>query len=252
MSEINLTKTSALSVDQLAVAAPHLINLYKSAEVVLKDRDLIGERGPVYLVLDRSGSTRPFYRDGSLQRFAEQTLGLAAHLDDDGVVPVVFFSTEVHTHGALRRKKTFDVSLDNYKGRIEAIHEGLGHMGTTNYADAMKAVIEHYQASGSTDPAFVAFLTDGAPTDRAATTALIKSSSRLPIFWQFVGFGEDPFTFLRSLDEMPVPQQRVIDNAGFFAAGANPKAMTDDALYRLLLGEYPQWLRAAREQGIVA
>lgn len=255
-SPIDLTKTSAISLDKVAGTAPGLINAYKSAETTLRKNDLLGERAAVYLVLDRSGSMRPFYSDGSVQRLAEQTLGLAAHFDDDGIVPLTFFSTDVHTHDVrrgLRRRssKTIDISLGDYQGRVGAIHERLGRMGRTNYAAAMEAVIEHYQQSKTSAPAFVVFQTDGAPDDRAQTTALLKQTAKLPIFWQFVGFGDDPFTYLRSLDEMPVPQARVVDNAGFFPAGESPRTLTDDYLYTKLMGELPKWLKAARSQGIL-
>ena len=236
-------KQPAISLEKVQATAPGLVNLYKQASVSLEKHSLAGERAAVYLVLDRSGSMRGYYKDGSVQRLAEQTLGLAAHFDDDGTVPVVFFSTKVDGID--------EVSLDNYQGRIEEVHSRLGHMGQTNYAAAMEAVIDHYQRSGATDPAFVVFQTDGSPTNRKATTDVLCRASRLPLFWQFVGFGDDEFAFLRRLDELPVPGKRAVDNAGFFAAGTNPQAISDDRLYDLLMSEFPDWLSAARAQGIV-
>ncbi|GAA2970808.1 VWA domain-containing protein [Streptomyces lactacystinicus] len=256
MSIPSLTKTSAISLEKITGTAPGLIDTYRSAEATLRNIDLLGLRAAVYLVLDRSGSMRRFYNDGSVQRLSEQALGLAAHFDDDGIVPLTFFSTGVHTHkvrrGLLHRsEKTIDLSLDNYQGRVGAIHNGLGHMGRTYYASGMEAVIEHYQQSKTTAPAFVIFQTDGAPDDKPATTKLLKDVAKLPIFWQFIGFGNDPFAYLRSLDDMPVPAARIVDNAGFFAAGDNPSALTDNHLYSQLMGEFPKWLKAAREQGIL-
>ena len=253
----NLGKTSAISLEKVTETAPALVSLFKSAEVTLKKANLLGERAAVYLVLDYSGSMIRFYKNGSVQHLAEQSLGLAAHFDDDGIVPLVFFSTDVHTHTVrrgLRRhvEKTTDIALDDHHGRIESIRKSLGSMGRTNYSTAMAAVIEHYQQSGTTAPAFVIFQTDGAPTDRAATTSLLQNAAKLPIFWQFVGFGDDPFTYLRSLDEMPVPQSRIVDNAGFFPAGNDPQALGDEHLYSQLMSEFPKWLEAARAQGIVS
>ncbi|MFD9540616.1 vWA domain-containing protein [Streptomyces sp. NPDC060022] len=234
---------SAVGLEQIAASAPGLVSLYKTAAVSLTKRRISGERAAVYLVLDRSGSMRPYYRDGSVQHLAEQTLALAAHLDEDGVVPVVFFSTGIDG--------TADISLDAYRDRINPLHESMGHMGRTNYHVAMQAVIDHYESCGATDPALVVFQTDGSPTSKAAAEHVLCTAARLPIFWQFIGFGYDDFRFLRKLDELPVPARRVIDNAGFFAAGPSPRDTGDADLYDQLLQEFPQWLTAARNAGIV-
>jgi hypothetical protein len=233
----------AISMAKVEQTAPGLISLYKQAAVSLDKHRLSGERAAVYLVLDRSGSMRDFYNDGTVQHLAEQTLGLAAHFDDDGTVPVVFFSTEVDG--------VAEVSLTEYSGRISKLNEAYGHMGRTNYAAAMEAVIEHYQGSGATAPAFVVFQTDGGPTSKSAAVDVLCRAATLPLFWQFVGFGADEFRFLRRLDELPVPARRVVDNAGFFAAGKDPRAIPDARLYDQLMAEFPDWLAAARAQGIV-
>jgi hypothetical protein len=234
---------SAIGLEKVEAAAPGLVSLYKQAAVSLEKHRLSGQRAAVYLVLDRSGSMRPYYRDGTVQHLAEQVLGLAAHLDDDGRVPVVFFSTGVDGIA--------EVALEDYAGRVEALHGSLGHMGRTNYHLAMEAVIDHHRASGSADPALVVFQTDGGPSSKAAAERVLCEASRLPLFWQFVGFGNDEFRFLRKLDDLPVPERRVVDNAGFFAAGPDPRAVPDAELYDRLTGEFPDWLRAARAGGIV-
>lgn len=236
----------AVSLEKVRSTAPGLVDHYRTARVSLEKTGLSGLRAAVYLVLDRSGSMRPFYRDGTAQHLAEQVLGLSANLDDDGTVPVVFFSTAVDG--------VAELTLDDHTGRIGRLHDSYGHMGRTNYHTAMQAVLDHYQASGSTDPAFVVFQTDGAPTSRAAAERLLCEASRLPVFWQFVGFG-DPgskeFTFLRKLDELPVPARRMVDNAGFLPAGHDPRTVPDQVLYDRLLAEFPAWLAAARSAGIV-
>ncbi|MFE0102346.1 vWA domain-containing protein [Streptomyces sp. NPDC059009] len=235
----------AISLTKVERQAPGLVNLYKSAAVSLRKHALEGARAAVYLVLDRSGSMREFYRDGTVQHLAEQILGLAAHLDDDGTVPLTFFSTDVD--GAA------DLDLSNYRDRIAKLHASLGHMGRTNYHWAMDAVLDHYLDSGSRAPALVVFQTDGGPTSRAAAERYLCKAARLPLFWQFIGFGDpddNEFRFLHKLDDLAVPAKRVVDNAGFFHAGRDPRALSDDALYDSLLGEFPSWLAAARAQGI--
>ncbi|MGA5296998.1 VWA domain-containing protein [Streptomyces koyangensis] len=200
-----------------------------------------GLRAAVYLVLDRSGSMRPYYRDGTVRHLAEQALALAAHLDGDGTVPVVFFDTDAHP--ATR------VSLDCHEGRVQELHQRYSHMGTTDYAAAMLEVIEHYTATGATAPAFVIFQTDGGPYAKREAERVLCRAARLPLFWQFVGFGDDRFAFLRKLDEPAVPRKRIVDKAGFFAAGPRPRSWTDEALYDALPAEFPAWLEAAGALG---
>ncbi|HCA84986.1 MAG TPA: toxic cation resistance protein [Streptomyces sp.] len=235
-----------VSLEAVESTAPGLVSLYKAASVTLDKRGLAGQRAAVYLVLDRSGSMRNYYKDGTVQHLAEQALGLSANLDDDGTVPVVFFSTGIDG--------TADISLDDYEGRIETLHAGLGHMGRTHYDSAIEAVVEHYKKSGSTDPAFVIFQTDGAPTSKPAAEKALCEAAELPIFWQFIGFGETEakgFDFLRKLDNLAVPERRKADNAGFFHAGPQPMSLTDAVLYDELTAEFPEWLAEAREKGIL-
>jgi hypothetical protein len=228
----------AISLTKMEATAPGLVDLYKHAGVSLAKRGLSGQRAAVYLVLDRSGSMGGYYRDGSVQHLAEQALGLSAQLDDDGIVPVVFFDHGVYP--------PVDVALTAYQGLIARENARLGSMGGTAYAPAMRAVIDHYQASGATAPAFVIFQTDGEPGDDRETERILKNASNLPIFWQFVGFGRS-FRFLSKLDTL---RGRTVDNAGFFAAGADPSMLSDSVLYDQLMGEFPQWLAAAHAAGI--
>ena len=237
---------AAISLSKVEETAPALVSLYKSAGVSLRNHGLDGVRAAVYLVVDYSGSMKPYYKDGSVQALADRVLGMSAHFDDDGTVPVVFFSTDVDA--------VTDIALADHRGRIERIVAGLGHMGKTSYHLAMDAVIDHYLDSGSTDPALVVFQTDGGPINKLAAERYLCKAARLPLFWQFVGFGDPTskqFDFLRKLDDLAVPQKRVVDNAGFFHAGADPGRVSEAELYDRLVGEFPKWLVAARAQGIV-
>lgn len=237
---------AAISLSKVEETAPALVSLYKSAGVSLRKHGLDGVRAAVYLVVDYSGSMKPYYKDGSVQALADRVLGMSAHFDDDGTVPVVFFSTDVDA--------VTDIALADHRGRIERIVAGLGHMGKTSYHLAMDAVIDHYLDSGSTDPALVVFQTDGGPINKLAAERYLCKAARLPLFWQFVGFGDPTskqFDFLRKLDDLAVPQKRVVDNAGFFHAGADPGRVSEAELYDRMVGEFPKWLVAARAQGIV-
>src|ERR1044072_3144333 len=119
----------AISLDRVRSG---LVSRTKAAAVSLDKQGLTGQRAAVYLVLDHSGSMGGFYRDGSVQRLAEQALGLSANLDDDGTVPLIYFGTDA--------ERPIEVSLTGYAGIIDRTHTAV-RWGTTDYAAAMRAVI---------------------------------------------------------------------------------------------------------------
>lgn len=236
----DMTK-SAISLDKIQAEAPGLVNLAKTAAVSLEKRGLEGHRAAVYLVLDHSGSMSHHYASGAVQKLTDQALGLSVNVDDDGIVPTIFFGT--------RAQEAVNVSLDNYVGAVDRLRPP--NWGSTNYADAMHTVITHYCTSGASEPALVIFQTDGNPDNKGEAEKLLKDASKLPIFWSFVGFGDD-LTFLRRLDNLRVGfGGRKVDNASLFETGYDPLHVSDAALYDGIMHEYPKWLTDARAAGIV-
>ncbi|MFD5682160.1 MULTISPECIES: VWA domain-containing protein [Streptomyces griseus group] len=219
----------------LAKKAPGLINLAKTAAVSLQKHGLTHERAAVYLVLDHSGSMQRFYANGSVQHLAEQALGLSTNLDDDGTVPIVYFSHRIDEFEEAR--------LDNYAGIIDATHTQVG-WGTTDYALAIEYIVKEFGAE--TTPGLVIFQSDGEPDSPAAAAHALRKASDLPIFWAFIGFG-NRIDFLESLDDLP---GRAVDNASFFHA-RDPLAVSDAELYDGITAQYGAWLTAARAAGII-
>lgn len=236
---------AAIDLDTMRHRAPDLVNLYKTAAVSLTKASLNTQRAAVHLVLDHSGSMTNLYASGAVQHLTEQTLALAANLDDDGTVPVTFFHDRAY--------EPMDAVIGSHQGVVDRMRRQAGvTWGGTNYAPAMQRVIDEHQQGGTNLATFVIFQTDGKCNDRAATEKLLRDSSRLPIFWQFLGFGDHgsgEFEFLRGLDTLA---GRAVDNAGFCATGRNPKNLCDQHLYDLLLNEYPTWLIAARNAGVIS
>ena len=110
------------------------------------------------------------------------------------------------------------------------------------------------------------FVTDGAASDERSAREQVVSSSYEPLFWQFMAIGRSSksvdhqggrglfgsgsgreFRFLEELDDMP---GRHLDNADFFAV-EDPANLDDDQLFDLLMGEYPAWLRHARDHRLL-
>ncbi|MFZ3592253.1 VWA domain-containing protein [Streptomyces sp. BH104] len=220
-----------------APTSTSMVDLTKKAAVSLQKAGLTGQRAAVYLVLDHSGSMTPFYRNGDVQRLAEQALGLSANLDDDGTVPVVYFGSQA--------SRPFDVQLTDYQGVIDRTHPSVP-WGTTDYVAAMDTVVAHHKQSGANEPALVIFQTDGAPNNQRNTEQALRTYSRLPMFFAFIGFG-GRVAFLEKLDEL---DGRTVDNASFFHA-ANPSQVSDEALYDGITHEYAGWLAAASAAGVL-
>lgn len=238
---------SAISLEKVQAHAPGLVNLAKTASVSLEKHSLDGHRAAVYLVLDHSGSMQPHYNNGTVQGLADQALALAVNLDDDGKVPLIYFADEASQVGT--------IELNDYAGMIGRTHVQQP-WGYTNYAEAIYAVADAHMRSGATDPGLVIFQTDGNPytrrgnAEKAAEKAL-KDVSSHPLFFSFVGFG-DQLNFLRLLDNLRVGfGGRKVDNASLFEAGYDPRNVSDADLYDGIMHEYPKWLVAARSAGIV-
>jgi hypothetical protein len=173
---------------------------------------------------------RPYYKDGSAQALAEQTLALAAHLDPEAPaaarVHVVFFSTELDGTGEL--------TLTDHENKIDELHAALGRMGRTSYHVAVEEVVTHHRKTAPDTPALVVFQTDGAPDAKTpATQALTDAAKNHPsVFFSFVAFGDPEnkaFDYLRKLK---------LPNTSHFLAGATPKELTDAEIYEGILANW--------------
>lgn len=232
--------------------APALVSLAKKAQSAVSEHGLAGQVARVALCLDHSGSMRGLYASGTVQRAAERILAVATQFDDDGAIDVFAFDSTADHLGEL--------SLSDYSGGVDRLI-GRRRMGTTDYAAAFRAVVEHYGFTGGKGlfgrrratgdrsvPVYVAFLTDGRPDSAAQAKRDLIAASEHPVFFQTVGLGDDSeFDFLKKLDELP---GRRLDNAGYFHT-TDIAAMSDAQLLDALLQEFPSYLTAARAAGVL-
>ncbi len=237
-------------------SAPQLVSLVKPFKVELEKRNLQGVIARVALVLDISGSMNGRYNDGTVQAIIDKTVPMAVQFDDDGEFDCWYYGNRVQ-----RRPS---VHMRNYKQAVPADWEKLmSHLGYGNYEPAvMQEVIKEYKDSDL--PAYVIFITDGGVGAADEIKALLCKASRYPIFWQFVGVGgvsskdrkkQGFFSRLLStsygiLEELDHLEGRYIDNANFFALD-DFKTVPNEELYSRLLNEFPQWMKSAKQKGIL-
>jgi hypothetical protein len=218
------------------------INLRKETlnKVCLTKEPLNNLTARVVVALDYSGSMRSLYKNGAVQDVLNRLLPLGLKFDDNGEVELHLFSNKSWQIPSLNINNFY-----NYinKNKILKKYE----MGGTNYAPVMESIIKEHSSHKDKVPTFVIFITDGDAWDKPKSEKVIKDASKLGIFWQFVGIGYEDFDFLEKLDDMT---GRVVDNADFLNVNKIAN-LSDEELYAKLLGEFPNWIQAAKNKNII-
>ncbi|UGT69285.1 VWA domain-containing protein [Nocardia gipuzkoensis] len=213
---------------------------------VLIDKDAFGIRARVVLVIDKTGSMKRQYHDKVVHRVVQRMIPVATQLDDDGTLEAYLY--------ALSFAKLPDITVERGDEwtrtflHLTGTHAGIDYDrlgGRNDELPIMRDVIDSLRPGGR--PTLVLFFTDGGFAKKREIAALMREASQLPAFWQFVGLGRANYGLLRTLDEL---SDRAVDNAGFFALD-DIDQVDDGQLYARLLGEFPDWLRAARAAGIL-
>lgn len=237
--------TSKPSIEKVMLdKAPKLVSLAKKATISLEKKNLQTLTAKVALVLDASGSMNSQYRKGHVQEVVNRLLPLAVGFDDDQTIECWAFG----------QKSTAldDITLNNYEAFINKSNGGWRDWSvgsrSNNETAAIRQVIEHYEQEGGDVPVYVLFISDGGVHDNVGITNAIKDASKLPIFWQFVGLGGSGYGILEKLDSM---SGRYVDNCNFFALD-NLSDVSEDALYDMMLDEFPTWIKEAGKLGLIA
>jgi stress response protein SCP2 len=215
--------------------------LKKQVEISLSKKNIANQKARVAVVFDDSGSMYGLYLRGVVQRAFEKILAVASSMDDDEQLDVWFFADE--------SKRAGSVTSADFQDYINRTHEpgsvGIGN----NEPDVMLDIIKKYtkEEPNAQLPAYIIFFSDGGIYYTEEIAEILIESSKLNIFWQFVGLGEADYGVLEKLDNLP---GRVVDNANFFALD-DFDTVSDSELYDRLLNEFPEWLKEARKKGIL-
>lgn len=236
--------TSKISLEKLmSDKAPKLVNLAKKATVSLEKHKLQNLTAKVALVLDATGSMNGQYKKGHVQEVVNRLLPLGVSFDDDQSLDCWAFGKKCHYLG--------EIGLNNYENFVEESHGGWREWDCgpriNNEAAVIKAVTDFYKEDGLDVPVYVLFISDGGVSDTRGITNMITEAAKLPIFWQFVGIGGYSYGVLKKLDDMP---GRLIDNCNFFEMD-NINSISEEQLYENMLEEFPDWLRGAKNIGLL-
>ena len=229
--------------------------------VSLRKHGAAGVTARVLLVLDASGSMSFLYSKGVVADVVERMAAVSAQLDDDGVMQAWTFASnparlpdltlgelpewlELHVRvGELtlfRRKKPKKGLLP---GQVD-----MRAVGIQNEEQKVIAEVRTYvRENPAVDPTLVLFFSDGGVYRNKEIEKELREAVEEPIFWQFVGLGRSNYGVLERFDTLP---GRRVDNVGFFAVD-DISTVPDPELYDRLLSEFPSWITAARQQGIV-
>ncbi|MFF1680695.1 VWA domain-containing protein [Streptomyces sp. NPDC058256] len=249
--------------EQLPLDMRKRLSLRKEQVAVsLKKHGAAGVRARVILVLDASGSMSGLYYKGVVADVVERMVAVAAELDDDGVMQAWTFAShaarlpdlspgelpewlELHVRvGELtlfRRSKKPRKGLR--PGQVDMRAVGIQNEEQKVIAEVRAYVREHPAA----DPTLVLFFSDGGVYRNKEIEKELREAVEEPVFWQFVGLGRSNYGVLERFDELP---GRRVDNVGFFAVD-DIAGLPDPELYDRLLSQFPAWVTAARQLGIV-
>jgi stress response protein SCP2 len=254
--------------------APELISLAKLATISLEKNGLTAIKAKAAFVIDASGSMTTQYNQGQVQETLNRVFPLGVHFDDNNELETWAF--------AKLSKKLSNVTFANYKSYVNqedggwkkwmsqlnsgynnepaVIKDVIQHFagltppepkfqngGFLGFGKKLEAVNEYAPAITSKTPVFVLFISDGGVDKNDEIEHLIKWSSSLPIFWQFIGIGGYSYGALEKLDDL---QGRYLDNADFFSID-DLNEISESELYDRMMAEFPKWLEMAKAKGII-
>lgn len=229
--------------------------------VSLRKHGADGVTARVILVLDASGSMSLLYTRGVVADVVERMAAVAAQLDDDGEMQAWTFASNPARLPDLRLGELPDwlrlhvrigqMGLFRRNKRPKGLAEGQIDMRAVGIQNEEQKVItqvrDYVRDNPAAAPTLVLFFSDGGVYRNAEIERELREAVEEPVFWQFVGLGQSNYGVLERFDTLP---GRRVDNVGFFAVD-DISTVPDQGLYDRLLSEFPSWISAARQAGIL-
>ncbi|MEU7062315.1 VWA domain-containing protein [Streptomyces sp. NPDC046161] len=233
----------------------------RQVAVSLTKSGAAGVSARVILVLDASGSMSTLYSRGTVAGVVERMAAVAAQLDDDGEMQAWTFATRPARLPDLTipelpewlrlHVRVGQMSLFGRNKPAKGLLPGQVDMRAVGFQNEEQRVIAEVRAyvrdHPVSAPTLVLFFSDGGVYRNDEIERELRAAVEEPVFWQFVGLGRAGFGVLERFDTMA---GRRVDNVGFFAVDDIDR-LSDPELYDRLLSEFPSWIRAAREAGIL-
>ena len=214
--------------------APKLISFINPLVVELKKKNLEDTTAHVALAINISDSMENSYDNGIIQGIVNKILPIAIHFDENSELDF--------WHYANKSRQKIIVNMKNYESSVPKDWEYLTDLfgSMNNETVIMEKIIEEYKNSNV--PVYVIFVTDGGIYEESKIKKLIIESSRLPIFWQFVGASGSDYGIIANLNNI---KDKYIENTNFFSID-DFEAISNSELYSQLLNKFPSWLKEAK------
>ncbi|MFT2020322.1 VWA domain-containing protein [Streptomyces sp. 796.1] len=233
----------------------------EQVRISLEKQGAAGLTARVILVLDASGSMSFLYSKGVVSDVVERMAAVAAQLDDDGTMQAWTFATNAARlpdlavgelpHWLSLHVRVGEASLFRRRKPRKGLKDGqldMRDIGIQNEEQKAIAQVRTYVRENPCEaPTLVLFFSDGGVYRNAEIERELRAAVPEPIFWQFVGLGRSRYGVLERFDTLP---GRRVDNVGFFAVD-DIATVPDQELYDRLLSEFPSWVRAAGQAGIL-
>ena len=246
----------------------HLEGIQQSSNVakeLITRLKLVENSAEVVLCMDVSDQMEDYLSTGKAQIIADRILAFATEMDIDSHIDLFLFAERAFFIGSM--------DLDNFDGYIQDALKQYNFTGRADYVNVINLIRTTYLKNAGRQgdisiretPVYVYFISNGETDDNDEILKTISNASYEPIFWEFMTMGTtradlqkgilgwllrpfvDDYSFLETLDDM---KDRFIDNADFF--NINDPATLDDAeFYRLMMAEFPDWLKEAKAKGLV-